>query len=168
MDALVQPVSPVRFTISLFVCCLPTMLLFFACVTGTSLLSIYALFHNAFFHLVCSVNPFFVLRYMRSGDFRMHLFALAELMLLYMVGMVMVEQGQTTLDETTDVLISTVLIALVSLFFLIFVAISCKNVFKQARNFKHRQKRAQAKEMVPLCLIFRFCCHVVSFIATTS
>eukprot|EP00463_Aulacantha_scolymantha_P005978 TRINITY_DN7482_c0_g1_i1.p1 TRINITY_DN7482_c0_g1~~TRINITY_DN7482_c0_g1_i1.p1 ORF type:complete len:93 (-),score=5.89 TRINITY_DN7482_c0_g1_i1:411-689(-) len=50
--------------------------------------------------------------YVRNGDYRLHLIVQVELLCLYMIAWVMQSEGDATLDETTDILISALLISI--------------------------------------------------------
>lgn len=85
--------------------------------------------------------------YLRKGDFRLHLFAVTELLLLYLVGYTMQESGTDTYGQLMDVLISTLLIGLVLFLFLIFLLLSLKNglkMFRMFRRAKHNRKLANS------------------------
>jgi len=75
----------------------------------------------------------FVVPYVRKGDDRIHVLSLSELFLIALAGLVINAEGLT---DSSDVILSVLLIILSIFFFLVLLFISFRNVVKLLRNSK--------------------------------
>jgi len=87
--------------------------------------------------------------YNRKSDDRLHLLANAELYLFVMAGIILVfsEEKDGSMDYTTEVIASTLLIALTLSFLIVFFSIAGVSAKKMLKSFfRKRRKRIEAEE----------------------
>ena len=83
--------------------------------------------------------------YLRKGDDRLHLFAEVEVLMLVLMGYILYQEGDSYLDDRTDLLLSILLIALTVALIAIFFLMAAKNAFKMWRAWV-RNKLARAEK----------------------
>jgi len=83
--------------------------------------------------------------YLRKGDDRLHLFAEVEVLMLVLMGYILYQEGDSYLDDRTDLLLSILLIALTVALIVVFFLMAAKNAFKMWRAWV-RKKLVQAEK----------------------
>lgn len=74
-----------------------------------------------------------------AGDDRLHLFANVEVFLIVMAGWILLATNTVVLDDTTDALLSTVLIMIVVGLLLAFVFLAGQVLHKMLARRQHRK-----------------------------
>jgi len=82
--------------------------------------------------------------YLRRDDDMMHMFVQVELYLIVLAGYILTSLGTVTLDYTTDVVLSGVMITMTIGLLLAFLLLAFFNLRKIIRNRRRRRLRAQS------------------------